>query len=133
MAFRQARELSWRERMVLPQLMGLAIVFRLLLHAIPLATILRVRLTPLGARACRRTMLPLLCEFAAAFAPHAGRCLVSSILLFHLLKRRGEDARLCVGVRDTHPRFPAHAWVESDGWPCDGTALSGFATLVRLG
>jgi len=43
------------------------------------------------------------------------RCLSQALLLRALLRRRGLDAVLQVGVRKDAGEFDAHAWVELDG------------------
>jgi transglutaminase superfamily protein len=52
---------------------------------------------------------------AAAFFPGRALCLEQSLVLHHVLRRRGLPVRFCLGVR-TH-RFAAHAWVECRGAP----------------
>lgn len=47
------------------------------------------------------------------FLPRSSRCLIRSMLLLHLLRLHGADARWVFGAR-THP-FEAHCWLESDG------------------
>lgn len=58
--------------------------------------------------ACMRAVL-----LSAAFYPRRALCLEQSLALFVLLRRRGIDALLRIGVQ-TIP-FSAHAWVEVDG------------------
>lgn len=43
------------------------------------------------------------------------RCLVSALVLFRLLRRRGEDAGLVIGLPERAPNHAAHAWVEIAG------------------
>ena len=43
------------------------------------------------------------------------RCLSQAMLVRALLRRRGLDAVLQVGVRKDNGQFDAHAWVELDG------------------
>jgi hypothetical protein len=52
---------------------------------------------------------------AAALYPGRALCLEQSLALYYLLRRRGIDARLRLGVQP-HP-FSAHAWVEYGGVP----------------
>lgn len=52
---------------------------------------------------------------AAAFYPRRALCLEQSLALYVLLRRRGIDAALRLGVQ-TIP-FSAHAWVEVNGVP----------------
>jgi hypothetical protein len=51
----------------------------------------------------------------AAFYPGRAECLERSLTLFVLLRRRGLQAELRLGVQ-TYP-FLAHAWIEYDGRP----------------
>jgi Transglutaminase-like superfamily len=60
------------------------------------------RLAQLAAIAGRRGLLE-------------ARCLSQAMLLTALLRRRGLDAVLQVGVRRDAGQFDAHAWVELDG------------------
>jgi hypothetical protein len=41
-------------------------------------------------------------------------CLVQSLVLWWLLRRRGIDAALRIGARKDSDRFEAHAWIELD-------------------
>lgn len=52
---------------------------------------------------------------AAAFYPGHAACLERSLVLYHLLRRKGIDVRYCQGVQP-HP-FGAHAWIEYNGEP----------------
>jgi hypothetical protein len=52
---------------------------------------------------------------AAAFLPWRALCLEQSLALCFLLRRRGHDAVVRLGVRP-YP-FAAHAWVECNGVP----------------
>jgi hypothetical protein len=58
---------------------------------------------------------------AARFSPFPSTCLSRSIVLLHLLRRRGLAAEIKIGVlRDRSPL--AHAWVEVNGEPVNDTA-----------
>jgi hypothetical protein len=70
-------------------------------------------------------------RIATAVRPFRTTCLVRSMVLARMLRRRGYLAQVVVGVPadgiDRDPRF-AHAWVEAGG-----TAGSpGYSELVRL-
>ena len=59
---------------------------------------------------------------AVQLSPIKGRCLSQSLVLWHLLKRRGFQGQLRIGVRKkdelrsfTTHNFDAHAWVEFQG------------------
>jgi len=54
---------------------------------------------------------------AARYCPGGASCLVRSLALVGLMRRRGFAAELRVGVGKTSPRLEAHAWVELDGVP----------------
>jgi Transglutaminase-like superfamily len=42
-------------------------------------------------------------------------CLMKSLVLFHLLRRQGDDAQLLIGLPANPVNQNAHAWVELDG------------------
>lgn len=56
-------------------------------------------------------------EAASRYGIVRGNCLSKSIVLWHLLRRQGVEARLHVGARKDGAAFEAHAWVELDGQP----------------
>jgi len=57
-----------------------------------------------------------------------------SLLLFWLLKARGEQAELLIGVRKETAALNSHAWIETRGTIIgDSAAMTGsFATLLRF-
>jgi hypothetical protein len=59
---------------------------------------------------------------ASRYCPGGAGCLVRSLALLGLLRRRGLGAQLRVGVGATAPRLEAHAWVELDGVPVNDAA-----------
>lgn len=50
-----------------------------------------------------------------------GNCLSRSIVLHHLLIRKGISSQLCFGVRNK-PKFKAHAWVEHKETPLNASS-----------
>ncbi len=50
-------------------------------------------------------------NLAARNLPGKPRCLTRSLSLWWLLRRRGIDSRMCVGVRQLSGEIEAHAWV----------------------
>jgi hypothetical protein len=76
--------------------------------------------------------LARLVRAASLRSPVASTCLSRALVLCHLLRRQGLDARLCFGVARPHGGFAAHAWVEHDGEPLSGLEADGqaFAPLV---
>ncbi len=56
-----------------------------------------------------------LLHLAARLGPYRPACLVRSLALQRLLRRRGFHSTLHIGVRKRERRLEAHAWVEHDG------------------
>lgn len=69
---------------------------------------------------------------AAAFFPGRALCLEQSLALYYLLRRRGVDAYLKVGVQAIP--FGAHAWIEYKGEPVneDPERIKLFTALPGL-
>jgi hypothetical protein len=63
--------------------------------------------------------------------PADSRCLMRSLVLLRLLRRRGIDGRLLLGVSGRE-RFAAHAWVEHDRRPLLPTGGDAFQRLAEL-
>ena len=65
----------------------------------------------------------------AALVVPGATCLVQSLALEALLRRRGCPARLCVGfARGAGRDLAGHAWVESAGWASAGAGeIAGYA------
>jgi hypothetical protein len=59
---------------------------------------------------------------AARHGPYRASCLPMSLTLQRLLRERGIDADLRLGVRKAAGGLEAHAWVERDGEPIAETA-----------
>jgi hypothetical protein len=45
------------------------------------------------------------------------KCLPQALAVYYLLRHRGGNPHLSLGVRRQDERFDAHAWVELDGQP----------------
>lgn len=131
---------------------------RLLVLAVVVQPLVRLALRALGFRRChlalrrlapgtRRseatTRAPLEEATRAAQLVHSAGlhglldrgCLTHSLTLWWLLRRRGIDSEICIGVRKVGNRLEAHAWVE-----CSGTVVSDhpevgrrFAPLTSIG
>ncbi len=54
---------------------------------------------------------------AARYVPGGASCLVRSVALLGVLRRRGIAAELRIGVGAASPALEAHAWVEVGGVP----------------
>jgi len=73
-------------------------------------------------RAVSRTLRPL---------PVDSRCLTQSLVLIHVLARRGIETKLVIGVRPGAD-FAAHAWVELDGTALLPSGEGEYARLAEL-
>ena len=79
-----------------------------------------------------------LVDIAARHAPLRVGCLSRALTLQWILRRRGIDADLRVGVRKQGDRIDAHAWVEHAGIPLMESAgvaqrFAPFEPLARAG
>ena len=54
-------------------------------------------------------------DMASRYTPVSNTCLHRSLALWWLLRRRGFDSSLRLGMRRHDGRFEAHAWVEHGG------------------
>lgn len=91
-----------------------------------------------------RTTAPGVMQRSAQMVALAGRhslgrstCLTRSLVLIRLLKQRGFDSQLRIGVRITNGALDAHAWVEHDGVPVNdrrgiGEEFAAFAEAIPL-
>jgi hypothetical protein len=61
-------------------------------------------------------------SIAARYVPGGASCLVRSLGLVAVLRRRGLHAELRIGVGDRRPALDAHAWVEVGGVPVNDSA-----------
>ncbi|NJL81868.1 MAG: lasso peptide biosynthesis B2 protein [Chloroflexaceae bacterium] len=78
-----------------------------------------------GARAIARQ-----CQLAARYT-RTGNCLQRSLVLHCLLRSRGIESELRLGVRRASAQFQAHAWVESGDAVLNDTpeAVSAYAAF----
>jgi hypothetical protein len=54
---------------------------------------------------------------AARYGPYRANCLKRSVVTYWLLRRRGIDCELRIGVRKESDEIEAHAWIECLGQP----------------
>lgn len=141
---RRLSKLSPGELLVFSQLLLLALIVRISLVFIALPRVTGFVAWGANQRLLRRlplvhghyemTQLSCLADLAARGMRADGPCLIRSLLLFWLLKVRGEQADLFIGVRKDGAVFNSHAWIESDGIIVgdneDGPFR--FATLLRF-
>ena len=76
-------------------------------------------------------------NIAARHSPLPATCLTRSLLLGWLLRRRGVQSQLRIGVRLTQGALDAHAWVESEGIPVNdrpdvNAQFASFGDLIPL-
>src|SRR5262245_28511678 len=101
-----------------------AILLPLLAAALRVAGFARVRRWLAPSRVHRSATseveprrLAVLVNAASNHLPIAGSCLTRSLLLDWMLRRRGVDSTMRLGVRLVDGRLQAHAWVEVGGQP----------------
>ena len=74
---------------------------------------------PTGPQDDRRAQLAAHCvAVAAARLAPGDTCLSQALVLWCVLRRRGLDGSLRIGVRKNAESLAAHAWIEYDNIPC---------------
>lgn len=123
---RNARRMSWQEWRLLLEAGSLALLIEMALRLQPFNRLL-ARLNAIGVGA-RKTWPRAACECAVDRAyrllPLRRTCLKESLTLLPMLRRRGLDARLCLGVRREGDRLAAHAWIAQGGLSLEWDAES---------
>lgn len=122
-ALRKARRMSWQEWRLLLEAARLALFVEIALRVWPFDTLL-ARLEAASARPVpfsalgrsdashpSRTVCAHAVDLTYRLLPLPRTCLKESLVLFGLLRRRGIDARFCLGVRKEGERLVAHAWI----------------------
>ena len=76
-------------------------------------------------------------NIASRHSPFPATCLTRSLLLGWLLRRRGVQSQLRIGVRLTQGALDAHAWVECEGIPVNdrpdvNAQFASFGDLIPL-
>jgi hypothetical protein len=110
--------LSWAERWVLARTL---ILLPITVASLRLLGFRRTQTLFLPASAPSRTDQPLADSFArivhgaAPWSPLPANCLPRALVLCRLLRRRGLQAELRLGVGKPEGEFAAHAWVEHAG------------------
>lgn len=122
---RRLNELSLGEWLILLQLAAVSLIVAITLRLVSLPRL--IDLTSRGAENRWVSRLPVfhhqseisrltnLTDIAAWITHSQGRCLMRSILLFWLLRARGEHAELLIGVSKETSDLESHAWIESQG------------------
>jgi hypothetical protein len=125
-AWRRFVALDWRERRLLMALLVALPILRVALRRVGY-TRTRAAIERWTGRhpkraPSRRDMetaesLAELAKIAGRKAPLAATCLPQALAVHAVLRRRGLDPELRIGVRKADERFEAHAWVELAGSP----------------
>jgi hypothetical protein len=123
-ALRRFLDLDWRQRRLLMAFLVALPVLRLALRTFGY-TRTRAAIERWTARHPKRTpsqrdlegaeSLAELAKIAGRRAPLTATCLPQALAVHALLRRRGLDPSLRIGVRKSGDRFEAHAWVELEG------------------
>lgn len=92
-------------------------------------------LPPMRLHLAAAQRLAHLCEGAAAALWWRPSCLVRSLVLRSLLRQRGAEAVLKIGVRVLDARMDAHCWIEYGGKVLNDSepAVRGYQTLPHPG
>jgi hypothetical protein len=124
-SWRRVWRLPPEERRLLAQALAMLPLTALALWAVGFRRwqALLARLAPVGAAAVgdeaalvrQGRAAARLVEAAARRGPYRATCLPRSVTLWWLLRRRGIDSDLRIGVRKEAGKFEAHAWVELRG------------------
>jgi hypothetical protein len=116
---------------LVPEALGLSLRYRLRRQKGPLSqvTVEPDRRSPQGGLALSTALTAV--RLATSIWPFRTTCLVRSMVLARMLRRRGYSADVVIGLPeegiDDNVRF-AHAWVEVR----DGPGSPGFSELVRV-
>ncbi len=141
---RRLSELSASELLVFFQLTAFAVAARFALTFLRLSRVMEfaargannrfLRCLPLCQIRYEIARLTRLADYAARATRPDGPCLLRSLLLFWLLKSRGEAAELLIGVSKEASALNSHAWIETQGNIIgDSTEMTGrFAPLLRF-
>lgn len=89
---------------------------------------------PVFQNRCDARQLTRLAGVAARITRGGGPCLMRSLVLFWLLKARGEAAQLVIGVSKEASALNGHAWIECHGRILADSAemTASFARLLRF-
>ena len=141
---RRLSELSPVELLVFCQLFFFALAARVTLRFIALSHVIKflsvaadnplLRQLPLGHHWRDYSQLAVVTDLAARAIRAEGPCLLRSLVLFWLLKARGEHAELLIGIRKETAALNSHAWVQSHGniLGDSGKTAQRFTTLLRF-
>jgi Transglutaminase-like superfamily len=125
--WRRFRALDRADRLLVLEAAGLLVATKGSLRALGfgrtsglLDRVLRLRALPPAPGAIDNVRLRV--EEAAGALPLSVSCLPRSMTLWSLLRRRGIDTEIRIGVRLDDDGLAAHAWVERHGAPINDSA-----------
>ena len=141
------RRLTRSERQILLRALAMLPLTALALRVAGLRRVQAVlaRLSPLSGRACDDPDASMhakhaarLVSAAARHGPYKAKCLPTALALQSILRRRGIEADLRLGVRKDCGRIEAHAWLEHRGIPLIDSAdvherYGAFAEAINHG
>jgi len=121
----QFLELNWAERSWLLEAWFLLLGFRVALRTRPFSSVERWARVPLATNGSSAEQDPQQPDPRLAWCVDAAanhhlwpmRCLERSLTRQRMLRKRGVDAELKIGVQKQGPELEAHAWLEIDGRP----------------
>jgi Transglutaminase-like superfamily len=119
---RKLSEISLNEWLFLAQLVPFTLVARVAVKWVALPRLVgfmaryagdcRIRRFPVNHGGYEVAHLARLADVAARITHGQGRCLGRSLLLFWLLKARGEPAELLIGISKEAAALHGHAWIQ---------------------
>lgn len=141
---RRLAQYSLSDWLVCAQCLALLLAMRMGVAFLSLPRLLRIvawvagkswlRSLPLLHRRYQLVELTRLANLTARVVQGPECCLGRSLLMFWLLKARGEPAAFCIGVSKTQTAMQGHAWVETRGQVIGDTVAitERFAPLLRF-
>jgi hypothetical protein len=137
-------KLSPRERVIVAQLIFFSSAATVALRLVRLPRLIRfitryalkpwARRLPIYHDGVDARRLAHLVDLATTVTHGHGRCLARSLALFWLLKARGEQPELLIGVRKEATALRSHAWIVSQGTVMSDSQelTTSFAPLLRF-
>lgn len=131
------RALSFSEAWFLVRAVAAVLAFDVAFRLLPTKTCLALFERRAVARGARGEVNPRrlawLVDVADRYAPDKSSCLRQAAALAWLLRRRGVETHLRIGVAREGEKLVAHSWVESgDGEPCGLPEQDKYAPLSSL-
>ncbi len=136
----KVRELAVRDHLVLIQFVALAAILRVTLPRFPLARVLAFTRAharpgleiPMFSARLSLERVNRLANAAVRITGREAHCLRYSLLMFVVLRSRGECPKLAIGVKMSEQGFAAHAWIESRSISTGHSGIDGFQRLYSV-